>query len=258
MSSTYKVLCLSHDPAITADDGYHSAAEAERAIQNGVEGHETCDLMIGAYSYPLVNLGCPGLRPDGRRLPAGCTGYHKAAKWVDVAWIRILAHAQQQPAGSELRTLSGANEVRCFSPERLRRLYGELNISLVAPVAAAAPETAASMWPLADMNGPLAAAAERADAARRRQLTAPEAEVMAGLNAIGVTGIVRIDPVEEVAAEGATLAAFADHCPRLLGWGTQSGLNFGGFGPLFTDPTLPPGQVHLRPRTFPKPEESSP
>ena len=51
MSSTYYVLCLSHDPAITVNDsGYSSPEAAEEAIRDRASGHEACDLMIGRYS----------------------------------------------------------------------------------------------------------------------------------------------------------------------------------------------------------------
>jgi hypothetical protein len=56
VSSTYRVLCLSHDPAIVAADDFQRPEQAEEAIRDGMtNGHEHCDLMIGRYSYPLVD-----------------------------------------------------------------------------------------------------------------------------------------------------------------------------------------------------------
>ena len=56
MSSTYRVLCLSHDPAIVAADDYQRPETAEAAITEGIAEHAGCDLVIGRYSYPLVEL----------------------------------------------------------------------------------------------------------------------------------------------------------------------------------------------------------
>lgn len=53
MSSTYRILCVSHDPALTTGSDYNSPEAAEAAIRLGVNGHPTCDLLIGRYSYPL-------------------------------------------------------------------------------------------------------------------------------------------------------------------------------------------------------------
>jgi hypothetical protein len=129
LSSDYHVLCLSHDPAIQATHAL-SLEAAEQAIREGVDGHEACDLMIGAYSYPLVDLGCPGKVLDQPRPGAHrCSSLHTATKWADVAWIRILAVAQRQPEGTQLHTLTKATALGCFSPERLRRLREELQIT---------------------------------------------------------------------------------------------------------------------------------
>lgn len=129
MSSDYHVLCLSHDPAIKATDALSFEA-AEQAIREGIDGHEACDLMIGAYSYPLVDLGCPGNSLDHPRPGAHrCPSLHTTTKWVGVAWIRILAHAQRQPEGTQLHTLAKATALGCFSPERLHRLRDELQLA---------------------------------------------------------------------------------------------------------------------------------
>ncbi len=126
MSSTYYVLCLSHDPAITVNDpGYNSAAEAEAAIRDRPSGHEHCDLMIGRYSYPLVELGCPASRDQTVKL--GCT--HGGIVWTDSKWLRLLAAAYQS-GDPGVRKAMEEGRHWCLPWERLRRLRVELGITV--------------------------------------------------------------------------------------------------------------------------------
>ncbi|GAB3156369.1 hypothetical protein GCM10027258_62700 [Amycolatopsis stemonae] len=128
MSSTYRLLCLSHDPAIELDLEFSSGSggreRAEAAVLGGVAGHEACDLLIGRYSYPLVELGCPD-RSRGHR-----GGYHPHhTVWVDAIWIKLLALAQQAPEGSPQRQLAErAPMPGCWWPERLARLSTVLDL----------------------------------------------------------------------------------------------------------------------------------
>lgn len=136
MSSTYYILCLSHDPAITVNDpGYNSAAEAEAAVRDRPEGtaHSHCDLMIGRYSYPLVELGCPRSadQPDALR-PGTLRCYHGGTQWVAKEWLLLAAAAYQSddPAIREAVERGGHS---CVSWERLRRLRVELGITVKEP-----------------------------------------------------------------------------------------------------------------------------
>jgi hypothetical protein len=127
VSSQYKILCLSHDPAIeVTTPEWYRPEQAEEAIRAGVEGHENCDLMLGRYSYPLIELGCPSTIPSQSRTGAHKCYGHGSTRWIGVEWVALLFHAQRQPDGSALRGLAGAGEFRCFSPERLRRLRVEM------------------------------------------------------------------------------------------------------------------------------------
>jgi hypothetical protein len=133
MSSTYRVLCLSHDPAMVAADGdWNRASMAEEVIAAGVEGHEQCDLLIGRYSYPLVEVGCPASKD--RRFKHPCV--HGGTQWVDVAWLALLAVAQQDPSRAEapsaLRVVAREAGARCWSPERVRRLGPALGVTAAA------------------------------------------------------------------------------------------------------------------------------
>ncbi|MFC8985171.1 hypothetical protein [Streptomyces sp. NPDC057115] len=122
MSSTYRVLCLSHDPA-TAEGEYATADEALAAIAEGLPAHPGCDLMVGRYSYPLVEVGCPPTKYQ----PASLACTHGAAAWTDSTWLRLLLAALQS---SDLDVLAAAVDGRhtCFPWARLHRLRAELGV----------------------------------------------------------------------------------------------------------------------------------
>lgn len=120
MSSTYRILCLSHDPALVTDiewsSGTDNVAAVERAARTGVPGHEACDVLIGRWSGSIVEFGCTKAVKDERH---AC--WHNGAYWVDVLWLRLLALARRAPEGSTERMLA-ARADRCWSPGRVDRL----------------------------------------------------------------------------------------------------------------------------------------
>ena len=127
MSSVYRVLCLSHDPALALTEVEYSRPEsAATDIASGIDGHQGCDLLIGRYSYPLVEVGCPPWTGPTGAGSQRCTR-HSNAQWADVAWLRILA-AVHQSGGEGMRRLAEASSLSCWSWERLRRLRLELGI----------------------------------------------------------------------------------------------------------------------------------
>ena len=131
MSSTYSILCLSHDPAIIVHDpGYNRPEQAEAAIHDGINGHETCDLMIGRFSYPLVEVGCPRSadQPESLR-PGVLRCYHGGTKWAEKEWLILLAAAYQSD-DQAVRKAVKAGSHSCLPWERLRRLRVELGITL--------------------------------------------------------------------------------------------------------------------------------
>jgi hypothetical protein len=135
VSSNYSVLCLSHDPAIIVHDpGYNRPEQAEAAIRDGINGHESCDLMIGRYSYPLVELGCPAApgRPERLR-PSVVTCYHGDTAWIDRDWLWILAAAYQSPDPDLRAAIEKGHRQQCLPWERLRRLRVELGITVKEP-----------------------------------------------------------------------------------------------------------------------------
>ncbi|MER7361879.1 hypothetical protein [Nonomuraea wenchangensis] len=131
MSSVYRVLCLSHDPAIATAAEYNRPEPAVAAIAEGIDGHEHCDLLIGRYSYPLIEVGCPPATGSGRAGQYRC-GIHSATEWTDVAWLRILL-AVHRNGTKEMQELAGTAELRHWPYERLRRLRDELGIAVGEP-----------------------------------------------------------------------------------------------------------------------------
>lgn len=123
MSSTYRILCLSHDPA-TEWGEYSTPEAAEAAIADGLPEHPHCHLMIGRYSYPLVELGCP----PSRHQPAKLSCHHGGTEWTDSEWLRLLAAAYRS---SDPAVQQAAKDGRhwCLPPAVLARLGAQLGIS---------------------------------------------------------------------------------------------------------------------------------
>lgn len=133
MSSAYYILCLSHDPAITVNDpGYQSAEAAEAAIRDRPEGtaHSHCDLVIGRYSYPLVEIGCPNSGDQAPSLRPGVLRcFHAGTKWIDKDWLLLLAAAYQSDDPLVRNAVKAGNH-SCLPWERLRRLRVELDVTV--------------------------------------------------------------------------------------------------------------------------------
>ncbi|HET9889684.1 MAG TPA: hypothetical protein VFQ42_04215 [Mycobacterium sp.] len=130
MSSVYRLICLSHDPGLELDTEWHSGSDGRRTaeevlrqlVHGGVrpargEGqdelldHAGCDLVIGEYSSPLVEVGY---------LP-----YNTNVHWIDIEWVRVLAasvilHDRQ---GNQIPPFP-----RGWTAERVRRLVPHLRM----------------------------------------------------------------------------------------------------------------------------------
>ncbi|MFH8619180.1 hypothetical protein ACH4E8_29520 [Streptomyces sp. NPDC017979] len=124
MSSAYRILCLSHDPAIATSSSYHYPEGAEDAIRDQIQGHAHCDLVIGRYSGGLVEIGCPST-PD----PATGRCVHGSTVWIDSDWLRLLAAAHT----SADTTVQHAAQHRCMPWHRLRRLRNALDLPRTGP-----------------------------------------------------------------------------------------------------------------------------
>ncbi|MFI7890864.1 hypothetical protein ACIFUY_06325 [Streptomyces sp. CACIS-1.16CA] len=125
MSRTYRVLCLSHDPAIVIERDWHRPEGAEEAVAAGIDGHPLCDLIIGAFSYPLVEVGCPASRHQPTKLPC-C---HGGTSWVDRDWLRVLA-AGYQTTDPLVEAAVKKAYTTCWPWDRLLRLRDELDFQL--------------------------------------------------------------------------------------------------------------------------------
>ncbi|WP_405479815.1 hypothetical protein [Streptomyces anulatus] len=123
MSSTYRVLCLSHAPAIVIDRDFNTPDDAVDGVVSLVTEHPHCDLMIGRYSSPLIEVACLSYAYRGGG--PGCS--HKHGKWVESEWLRLLALAYDS---MDPRVAEAAKKGRfsCWTPDRLRRLHPELGI----------------------------------------------------------------------------------------------------------------------------------
>lgn len=122
MSSNYRAICLSHDPGIViGPDLTYDEANALKD-RTRFEGHEHCDLVIGRYSYPLIEAACPGIQLPG---PSGCKNRHSDVKWIDRDWLRLLATAGPDAHPEAVGALS---ERGCWPLERVHRLRIELDL----------------------------------------------------------------------------------------------------------------------------------
>jgi hypothetical protein len=120
MSSTYNAICLSHDPGIVIGHDFTYEEANSLSSRDRLTGHETCDIAIGRYSYPLIEVACLGIQLPG---PTGCKGYHSSVKWIDRDWLRLLATAGPDAHPEAMRALSAHG---CWPLERVHRLRVEL------------------------------------------------------------------------------------------------------------------------------------
>lgn len=136
MSSAYHILCLSHDPAICldGDQDYTPNALSALAAAAGIASqdphagrpafveqlarHAHCDLLVGRYSSPLVDVACPGVRPH---CPTGHR--HDSDTWTRAGWLRLLHAAHQR--GDDVARLGLPS---CWTKQRVLRLGRELGI----------------------------------------------------------------------------------------------------------------------------------
>lgn len=117
MSSNYRVLCLSHDPAILVDsdaEGSSYAVGAEIREEALHTTHAACDLVVGRYSYPLIEVRCFG--------SFHC--FHSTPRdWPNITLALILSAYRLGGPISELAQKAARN---CWPPTRLYRLSKEL------------------------------------------------------------------------------------------------------------------------------------
>lgn len=126
MSSTYRILCLSHDPAIVLDHDYDSDCAAAVAVLNPhrhpeVEEHADCDLLIGRYSYPLIEVGCAG-----SARPAFGHPQHAEIEWIAAGLLRIAALALTADQPNATAVVVDGLPGYCWTVKRIERLRSQL------------------------------------------------------------------------------------------------------------------------------------
>lgn len=136
MSSHYAILCLSHDPAITVgwDENWRVPETPLAIVANRTDpriaSHKTCRLLVGRYSYPLIEVCCP--RSTGN--DPGHSGFHPHSDhWIDAGWLRLLAVSTEAQRKAAERT-------GCWLYNTAHRLRLELNL-VDADDPAASPTT---------------------------------------------------------------------------------------------------------------------
>jgi hypothetical protein len=139
MSSTYGLICLNHDPGIeigdhTIDYQPDSMLAAARNPTGDWVEHARCDLVMAAYSYPIVRIACPGETVSG----AGC-GWHNQPRWVEAEWLRLLI-AAYQAGGAVPEAVIEPFASRCWKRERALRLGPVLGLAGTQPAAEIAAE----------------------------------------------------------------------------------------------------------------------
>lgn len=124
MSSDYRVLCMSHDPAIVIDHEWPEAAAAIAAVRDRIPGepladHMHCDLLVGRYSAALVEVCCPGGEHAEGRIRM-----HVNARWIDVDWLGLLHRAYASDDAS-VRDAAGSLS-DCWTAARVARLRSQV------------------------------------------------------------------------------------------------------------------------------------
>lgn len=125
MSSNYRAICTSHTPALVIDHDYTYDEANNLTTRDSLGDHTDCDVVIGRYSYPLVEAACLGRQLPG---PSGCKGYHAGPHWVDVAWLRLLTAATTAPNTVDPALLRTISTHGCWTPERMTSLRAELGM----------------------------------------------------------------------------------------------------------------------------------
>lgn len=120
MSSTYYLLCMSHDPATVATT--LSAPESLPTGEELQESHPNCDFIISRVSGAPVEFGCPGFGA------CPCKGHSGVIRWVAADWLRVLWIAQDARSADIQRLTEQRHTLRCWNFERLHRLRYELGL----------------------------------------------------------------------------------------------------------------------------------
>lgn len=132
MSSAYRLLCMNHDPAIVipGPDWNRPEPAIAAALEPDthgwlVEDHGKCDLLVGRYSYPLIEVCCPAAMGHLAH------GTHAVPHWIDRDWLVLLRAAMKAAPDDGLTAAISAlrRTASCWTFERLERLAPHLGTS---------------------------------------------------------------------------------------------------------------------------------
>lgn len=97
MSSSFRPICLNHDPAILIGvDGFPDYDNVAEALAAGWAEHPRCLVIIGQWSGGLVELICPGSERNSpaeglRHRQSQHPAVHLYDREVEPVWLRYLA-----------------------------------------------------------------------------------------------------------------------------------------------------------------------
>lgn len=120
MSSSYYVLCMSHDPAIHITE-LGRDTDMREALVMGIGDHQKCDTVVMRVSGAPVEFGCPGMQST--RCPYG----HRDVEWIDANVLRLLYYTKDDTR-EEVQKLFNRHPLSCWTKERLQHLRYELNV----------------------------------------------------------------------------------------------------------------------------------
>lgn len=129
MSSNYYLLCMNHNPALVIDVDSQSIDITSGLVESMRQGallpgnsydhllvHKECHLMIGRYSYPLIELGCL----------EGMAHGHSGIKWIDRDVLRVMLYLDDKFGVTEEVHRLLQPWRKCFGLELVRLLRNEI------------------------------------------------------------------------------------------------------------------------------------
>lgn len=133
MSSIYRPICLSHDPALVVDgwgetewNNLDAALGAVTRRAEALQFHIGCDLLIARYSSPIVELICPAKTTIDAEARGAAYCWHTQPTSIDAAWLQLMIACldQQTPAVEKaVDHIKALDHIRgCWQPRRVRRL----------------------------------------------------------------------------------------------------------------------------------------
>lgn len=120
MSSSYQVLCLSHDPATIISELDRDDDMRETLVM-GISGHEQCDLLMMRTSGAPVEFGCPGIKNNQ------CRHGHREMEWADADVVRLLYYVVDDPRDA-VQGLFNRYTFKCWTKDRLHRLRYRMGV----------------------------------------------------------------------------------------------------------------------------------